>query len=182
MDPDDTISDEPSGQEGRIGGEATAFEMPVLVSASDYLRSSVMGSLIAIVIFLGYSVAVSAGESSLTPLRVFASLVLGDRALSPRGAVALAVVAGLLSALAMSLLWGLIFGLFLAGFRGEWTPASIVSAGMVYGSVVWLFSFYVLSPVFWPWVVPMSSAYILLGFVFFFGLPLGAWVASRMMK
>lgn len=182
MNPDDTIEDEPLKQEGRSGGEATAFEMPVLVSTSDYLRSSLIGGLIAAAVFLAYVVLLDLHDDPFAPFRVLASLAAGDTALSPHSEIPLIVVAGLLSVLVLSELWSSLFGLLLGRSRREWTPASIVSTGMVYGSVIWIVDFYILAPIFWPWIMPLSSVYMFFGFVFFFGLPLGAWVASRTMR
>src|SRR5690606_5045638 len=117
--------------------EATAFELPVLVSASDYFKSSLIGGLIGGLLFLAYTVLLNVPKDPSMSLRVMASLVAGEAAVSGNTSIA-TVALGLLSLIALSLFWSVVFGLLLAGSRTEWTPSSIVTIGMVFGSVMWL--------------------------------------------
>ncbi|GEM_PF-3059539 len=66
---------------------------------------------------------------------------LGDRALQP-GFDALAIAVGTLSHFAVSITWGVLFGLLFFGL----SSAATLVAGLLWGVVVWLGMFYVILP------------------------------------
>lgn len=69
------------------------------------------------------------------------AVFLGERALSP-GFDAYAVLIGALSHFAVSITWGVLFGLLVFGL----SRAATLAAGLAFGLVVWLGMFYVLLP------------------------------------
>lgn len=143
-----------------------------------YMKASISGGVLAGVIYLAYLLALSSSGDVVHPLRSAASLFLAEDALAraPLGAV---VTFGLIDHLLVSLFWGLVFGLVLACGRWNWSAGAIVTLGVLFGAMVWMIDYYIFAPVFWHWMLSTSSLSVFIGHVFFFGLPMGVWVARR---
>jgi hypothetical protein len=75
------------------------------------------------------------------PLKGASVPFLGDRAMAP-GFDMTAVVVGVLSHFAVSIVWGILFGLLFYGL----SKGATILAGAVWGIVVWLGMYYVLLP------------------------------------
>ena len=147
--------------------------------ATAYVKASVIGGLVAGFVFLVYQIIIHSLGNVLEPFKIFASLFLAEEALAKSAPLVSVVLVGLLDHLLVSLFWGLVFGLILAMGRCQWTPGYTVALGILFGSIVWVVDFYLFAPVFWPWLELKSTTYEFIGHTFFFGLPLGVWVASR---
>jgi hypothetical protein len=145
----------------------------------NYIRVGTTGGAVAAFIFLAYQILLSSTSDVVAAFKMPASITLGQAAMSKMSPVVIVVATGLVNNVIIGAWWGLVFGFMLALAGSKWASGGIVTLAMVFGSLVWLLSFYLIAPLIWPWLRPLSSVRLFVGHVFFFGLPLGLWVASR---
>lgn len=144
-----------------------------------YIRAGSAGGTVAAFMLLAYQILMSSTSDVLAAFRMPASITLGQAAMSKTAPISIVVAAGLINNVIIGAWWGLVFGLLLALTGSKWASGGIVTLAMVFGSLVWLLSFYLIAPLAWPWLQTLSSVRLFIGHVFLFGLPLGLWVASR---
>lgn len=119
-----------------------------------------------IVMVLELAFAAATGADPWRTPRLIAALVLGSPALQI-GGYSLAVV---IAALAVHYLLGTFFGLVLAAivapFRLDSSAVMVIAAGAVFGVLLYLFNFYVITAVL-PWFAEMRGWATVLGHVEF---------------
>lgn len=112
------------------------------------------------------------------PFRLFAGIVLGARALAPSFPVNEAILIGSLVALVASTVLGLAFAVLTFHFPGlAATVGTLIIAGGTYGGGLWLFGFYVLGSLFWPWFAQTDPTVQLVCAAVGYGASLGACFA-----
>lgn len=107
------------------------------------LRGAV-GGLVAGAVFIGVTMwfASSQGQPAEAPLRLISTIVLGDNAL-PNGETNVAV--GMVVHVILSIVFGLVFAALVAPLRSDgW----IACAGLIYGVLLYVVNFQILSRVF----------------------------------
>lgn len=137
--------------------------------------------LIAGVIFAMMEIAGAAamGNPPLMPIRMFASIVLGEAALEtvPMGS---ALLVGVVVHLALSALFGLIYGLLNArtstATQTQWGRQA--GLGLLFGLALWLVNFQIIARVLYPWFLTTPQFLQALMHALFFGLPLGLMYAA----
>ncbi len=134
------------------------------------------GAAAGIVYLLAQEVlAVLGGGSVDEPFRLFAGVVLGERALGPGLPANDAIVIGTLVVLITSIGFGLAFSWLVCRFPGlAATPGTLLIAGATYGGALWLLTFYVLGVFLWPWLAQTNPEAQLFCAAVGFGVSLGA--------
>ncbi len=137
--------------------------------------------VVAGVIFAVMEIAGAAlmGDPPLMPLRMFASIVLGQEALMGTSA-GVAFVVGLIIHLILSASFGLIYGAIAARLDPD-TQASYgkqAGLGLVFGAALWLVNFQIIARVIYPWFLGAPQMVQLVMHALFFGLPLGLMFAA----
>lgn len=116
-------------------------------------------------------------------IRLAGATVLGEQALSPVWSFTTEGIIGLVVIAAFSLIAGGLFALIVGAFAPLHSKAgNIISAGLVYGLLLWLLVFYVLAPALnWFWLVPNTDSFWqgFLGFTVFYGLTQGLLLARK---
>lgn len=137
--------------------------------------------VIAGIIFAVMEMAGSAlmGNPLLMPIRMFASVVLGQSALDtdPLGTV---VVVGTIAHLALSAAFGLIYGFVNARFSPttETSWARQTGLGLLFGVALWLINFQIIARFLYPWFLEAPQFLQMAMHAIFFGLPLGLMYAA----
>ncbi|MFW5813683.1 MAG: hypothetical protein ACOCXC_05070 [Fibrobacterota bacterium] len=116
-------------------------------------------------------------------IRLAGATIVGEQALSPEWNLTTAGIIGLVVIAAFSLVAGGLFALILGAIAPlHSNSASIVSAGLAYGLLLWLVVFYVLAPALnWSWLAPNADSFWqgFLGFTVFYGLVQGLLLARK---
>lgn len=122
--------------------------------------------------------AVLRGRPAEEPFRLFASVILGERALAPSFSASHAVLIGSLVALVASTVFGLAFAVLTCRHPGlAATVGTLIIAGGTYGGGLWMLCFYVLGILFWPWLTETDPTVQLASAVVGYGASLGACFA-----
>lgn len=124
--------------------------------------------------------AVLIGYDALMPLRLGASVLLGEKALtdaSPRTVI----VVGLVVHFAVSVYYGLLFGLTHQRFiHTEWMKNwHRLVLGCAFGLMVWAINFQLIARALYPWFLHFIQSIIALIHVAFYGLPLAMMYIHR---
>jgi hypothetical protein len=131
------------------------------------------GLVLAVAEVVGATVA---GRSPLLPLRMAASVLLGDSALD---LVAPAPVVGvaILDHLVVSAILGVAYLVFAGQWAERWRghPRSQALLGILFGTAVWLFNFQLVGRFATRWFLDTMQAPQWVAHAFFFGLPLAAF-------
>jgi hypothetical protein len=140
----------------------------------------ITAGLIAGVIFAMMEIvgAVLMGDPALMPVRMFASVVLGQGAME--GPLGTALLVGTIAHLALSAVFGIIYGL-LAARVSDTTRTSFgrqAAIGILFGLAVWFVNFQIIARVLYPWFLgaPQFLQAVMHGL--FFGLPLALIYAA----
>jgi hypothetical protein len=145
-------------------------------------REGIAFGLITGVVFAAVEMAAAAGagESPIMPLRMFASVVLGREGLSPVTPDGTAALVGGVTHLALSALFGVIYGVFNARLtprtQTHWLRESLI--GVLYGAGLYLVNIQLIARVAYPWFLEQPQLPSLLAHAFLFGLPLGLLFAK----
>src|SRR5262249_32782517 len=107
------------------------------------LRTGLIAGLIGGIILSLFNVATSLAEGADIWLgaKLAGAPFLGERAMQPGGDL-LAIVVGGPSHFGVSMAWGALFGVFFGGM----SAGATITAGLVWGFVVWLVMYYTLLP------------------------------------
>lgn len=160
-----------------------AVEREREVFAGTVLREGLVGGLVAgaILALAEMALAAATGDSPATPWAMAASILLGATARSaPFGPAIFAIgfaVHAILSAL-FGLLWGAVARSVSRDVRDAFGPHGIAAA--IYGALLWLVNFQVIARFVYPWFLEANGFAQLLLHTFFFGLPLGLFLAARL--
>jgi len=137
--------------------------------------------IIAGIIFALIEVAGSAimGNPALMPFRMFASVALGQSAMQA-ATIPTVLVVGSLAHLALSGLFGLIYGLINARFspRTETQWGRQTALGLLFGVVVWFVNFQIIARILYPWFLNAPPFMQMMMHALFFGLPLALMYAA----
>jgi hypothetical protein len=151
--------------------------------ASENRRSvgeGITAGLIAGFIFAMAEIAGAAvmGDPPLMPVRMFASVVLGQGAME--GPLGGPLVVGTIAHLVLSAVFGIVYGL-LAAKTSEATKTSFgrqAGLGILFGLAVWLVNFHVIARVLYPWFLGAPQFLQAMMHGLFFGLPLALIYAA----
>jgi hypothetical protein len=118
------------------------------------------------------------GDSPLMPLRMFASVVLGEPALTSPD-IGTVVGIGTVAHLVLSAIFGLVYGLFAANTSLEtqtgWGRQAVL--GLLFGVVLWFANFQIIARVLYPWFLQAPQFLQMAMHAMFFGLPLSLMYA-----
>jgi hypothetical protein len=119
------------------------------------------------------------GEIGLMPLRMFASIVLGERAMMSTD-LAMTVFLGVLVHFVLSAGFGALYGLIEERVpihhRRSW--GSQAAFGMVFGIGLWLVNHQIIARILYPWFLMTPQGLQMMIHALFFGLPLGLMFAA----
>jgi hypothetical protein len=129
------------------------------------------GLLFAIVKTIG---AGAMGASPMIPWRMFASTVLGERALeqTPLGGT---IVVGVLAHFVLSAIFGVIYSVAAHRFLSDKTRRSYAreaALGLLFGIGLYLVNFHVTARLLYPWFMTGNQGAQFIHHTVFFGLPL----------
>lgn len=145
------------------------------------LKEGVRFGLIAGIIFGIMEVIGAAvmGDPALMPIRMFASVVLGQAALETVAAGTVLIV-GIIVHLALSAGFGLVYGLVNSRLSIETQTnwARQAGIGLLFGAALWLVNFQIISRVLYPWFLMAPQFLQMMMHAIFFGLPLGLMYAG----
>jgi phage shock protein PspC (stress-responsive transcriptional regulator) len=138
------------------------------------LSEGITAGIIAGIVFATMEIvgAVMMGNPALMPVRMFASVVLGQEAM--QGPLGTALVVGTIAHLALSAIFGIVYGLF-AARASEATRTSFgrqAGLGVLFGLAVWLVNFQIVARVLYPWFLGTPQFLQAMMHGLFFGLPL----------
>jgi hypothetical protein len=144
------------------------------------IGEGITAGLIAGVIFAMMEIAGAAmmGNPPLMPVRMFASVVLGQGAME--GPLGVPLVVGTIAHLVLSAGFGIVYGL-LAARTSEATKTSFgrqAGLGILFGLVVWLVNFHIIARVLYPWFLGAPQFLQAMMHGLFFGLPLALIYAA----
>lgn len=145
------------------------------------LREGVELGIVAGIVFGAMEIIASAAmaQPALAPLRMFASVVLGEQALS-EVPLATAAVVGVITHLVLSGLFGLVYG-FITSQLSAQTQTSWgrqAAEGMLFGLAVWFVNFQIIARLFYPWFLEAPQFLQALMHAIFYGLPLALMYAA----
>jgi len=119
------------------------------------------------------------GNPPLMPIRMFASVLLGQSALeaTPMGT---AFIVGSLVHMALSGAFGVVYGLINARFSPETQTrwGRQVGIGLVFGAMLWLVNFQIIARALYPWFLTTPQFLQMMMHAMFFGLPLALMYAG----
>ncbi len=133
-------------------------------------------------IFLGVMEVVGStimGNPPLMPVRMFASVVLGETALMQTPA-ATAIPIGVIVHLALSAMFGVIYGLASSRLSTatETSYGRQAAIGLGFGAMLWLVDFQIIGRIAFPWFLNAPQFLQMAMHAMFFGLPLGLMYAA----
>lgn len=140
----------------------------------------ITAGIIAGIVFAMMEIAAAAlmGNPPLMPVRMFASVVMGQGAM--QGSLGTALVVGTIAHLALSAVFGIVYGLF-AARASEATRTSFgrqAGLGILFGLAVWLVNFQIVARVLYPWFLGAPQFLQAMMHGLFFGLPLALLYAG----
>ncbi len=145
------------------------------------IKEGALYGLIAGAIFAVAEIGASAamGDPALMPVRMFASILLGQAALQ-EVAIGTAVVVGLLVHFALSAIFGVAYGainnVFSQATRAD--VARQAGIGLGFGAVLWFVNFQIIARLLFPWFLMANQFAQLILHAVFFGLLLGLMFAA----
>lgn len=136
--------------------------------------------ILAGIVFLSADMVMNSmlGTPFFRLLRLISSVVLDKRELDPSYSFTAVVTVGLIIHVALSGLYGLIFGFVASWSAGSLATSSLLVYGSLFGFLLWLVNFYLIAPVAFPQFTQINQFWN--GFVahtFFYGTVLG-WYLS----
>lgn len=131
---------------------------------------------------VGYAIAYGT-QDLLLPVRQLAAIAVGEQALDRDFSPAtVLLVGGVVLNVALNVAFCAIFAAVLVVVpRLAATGRRLVGAATAFGILLWLFNFYVFTPlVGWDWFPDLHDPVVeAVAHTVFFGVPLGAWLAVR---
>lgn len=119
------------------------------------------------------------GNPPLMPIRMFASVVLGHSALM-ESSLATAVAIGIVAHLALSGVFGLVYGAIngLLSSETETSYGRQTALGLLFGAMLWIINFQLIGRALFPWFLGTPQFLQMLMHAMFFGLPLALLYAA----
>ena len=133
-------------------------------------------------VFIVFEVVAAAilGAGPLGPPRMISGILLGQGALQPLATPAFVALAGLAIHFLLSALYGGVFGALTHVVRPLGTNrALLVGAATLFGLLLWVVNFYLISPAAFPWFGMANPVVQFVAHTFFFGSALGLLFAGR---
>lgn len=152
-------------------------------SLGRWLVPGLVFGMIAGVVFATFEMlaAWAMGDGFWMPLRMIGAILLGEEALEPSYSLTGAAATGAALHMALSGLFGAVFGFAAAAVRGlRSSRAVLVAAASAYGLVLWLVNFYAIAPVAFAWFQDADPVVQFVAHTFLFGTVLGALLAVRL--
>ncbi len=145
-------------------------------------RGALIGAVAGVVFAMFEMIAAWAmGDGFWMPMRMIGAIVLGEGALEPSYSLAGAVTVGALLHIALSALYGAVFGALVALVPGlRPSLGLLVVAGSVYGLALWLVNFYAIAPVAFEWFQDANVFVQFIAHTFVYGALLGLLLAARL--
>lgn len=145
------------------------------------VKEGAAAGLVAGVAMLSVQVAIAvlAGDPPLWPLRLSASVFIGESALTTTSA-ATAVLVGAIGHFVLAAVFGMIYGVFSSALTRPmraW-PQRQAIVGTLYGVVIWIVNLQVLARLASPWLLDTSQVLQLATHALAYGLPLGLIYAA----
>jgi hypothetical protein len=113
------------------------------------------------------------GDSPLMPIRMFASVVLGEGAMTSPNIGSVAIV-GVVAHVVLSAIFGLMYGVFAANTslrtQTDWSRQAFL--GLMFGVALWFVNFQVIARFLYPWFLEVPQFGSMVMHAMFFGLPL----------
>ncbi|RJP74660.1 MAG: hypothetical protein C4524_12635 [Candidatus Zixiibacteriota bacterium] len=123
------------------------------------------------------------GMPVFMPLRMFASVLLGQTALTGMS-LGTAVFLGLIIHLLLSAVFGFIYGLINIGLppahRASMGSQAVIGFG--YGLLLWFINFQIIARMIYPWFLETPQFMQAMMHALFYGLPLGLMFAGTMQR
>jgi hypothetical protein len=179
--------------ENRLG-EAVASSVdqdgrPTAANAGRVIVQGAIGGIIAGVVFALFEMATAfvmmgGMDAAAMPLRMIGGIAIGSQALEPSYPLATAAGAGIGVHMALSAIYGGLFGAGVWAFGRSASTGLIVGAAVVFGLALWAGNFFVVAPIAgWNWFPQMTDPVVqITAHGLFFGVPLGLWVARSMRR
>lgn len=146
--------------------------------------AGLVAGLIAGVVFLVFEMVVAGimTPSAFGPPRMIGAIAVGEGALPPEPTIGLATV--LPVALVVHFILSGIYGVMFGAVSGAVSVlrdnrGTLILAATAFGLALWIFNFYVISPVLFPWFGMANPIVQFLAHTFFFGTALGLVLGGR---
>jgi hypothetical protein len=147
------------------------------------LAFGALAGIVSGVTFALFEMIVTAGMGGpfVMPLRMIAAIALGGDSLEAAGSLASVLAVGAVVHLALSAIYGVVFAaiVFLAHPIRRNLSATVLAGG-VYGLLLWLVNFYLISPLAFPWFQKAPPLVQFFAHIIFFGAVLGVLTATRL--
>lgn len=150
--------------------------------AMSWLKIGVISGILSGIVYLVYEMVVAeiSGQGLLMPLRRIGAMALGPDVLSPTASATNAVIAGIIIALVLSVIYGITVALTVAGISYfQDNPRLLIGATTLWAFCLYIFNYFFWGRTFWPWFFQSNSFWQFLGVTVFFGTVLGLLLAER---
>ena len=150
-----------------------------------WVVAGLVGSIIAGIVFAMFEMIVAAimGDGFFAPLMMIGAIVLGQGALPmPEPTIGLSTIVpvGIVVHMVLSMIYGAVFGAVASAVDflrdNRWV---LIGVATVFGFALWIFNFYVVAPIAFPWFAMANPVVQFFAHTFFFGTVLGFVLASR---
>lgn len=147
------------------------------------VRHGLIAGLFAGVVFAVFEMIAAAamGASVLAPFQMFASVLLGVRAMEGSltlGVFLVGLIVHFVLAGAFGALWGTIVRAVSPEVRQSFGAHSALAAG--YGLALWLVNFQIIARILYPWFLAANQLVQIVLHMVCYGLPLGLFLVARL--
>lgn len=116
------------------------------------------------------------GLPIFAPARAIAAIALGEAAVIPDFPIERILMAFLFVHTGLSIFWGLVFAFLVSSVRSVGANfGTILLTGLIFGLFVWLFDYYLIAPMFFPWFLMINPLVPFIAHTFFFGATLAIY-------
>jgi len=147
-----------------------------------WARNGLIGGVVAGITFVLFEMIAAALLAGLPaffmPLRAISGIILGMQALDPSFSLVTAAIVGMLTHMALSMIYGVAFGMAVAMMPALRSSSTIlIAAATAVGLVLWLVNFYLIAPAaVWAWFGNANPVVQFLAHTFFYGSVLGIYL------
>ncbi len=155
------------------------------VNVASAIKYGIAGGIIAGIIFAisEMIMAVVLGMPAVAPLQMIGAIALGPTVLPPAEASASTLLAGVVVHTILSAVYGVVLALIVLGIPAlRLSTGPVTGIGMVWGLILWLVNFYVISPGAFPWFGMANPIVQFIAHVFFFGGILGYVLGIKLVR
>ncbi len=153
------------------------------VAANQWIKHGILGGVLGGLVIAAFdmvSAAVLMGlQAFFGPLREISAIVLGQQALEPTYPLLTAALLGVLTHMALSIIYGMAFAGVVARVpQLRASTMTLVIAASLFGLALWLVNFYLIAPVAgWTWFAMANPVVQFIAHTFFYGTVLGIYLA-----